>query len=144
MVLIASANEELARRCGDAIAGDRRYALRLNGDNERAIWAALRHEAHSAQPGVVVLDVRTGGQRCRVLDALPGLLRTKSRPAVVVVLPRSSRRVEEEAAKMGAWDVVIATSESFEIDLANAVASALATWPERQVDPLYLPSVLLH
>lgn len=144
MVLIATADGDLARRCGESIAGDRHYVLRLDGDNEPACWAALRHAAHDAQPGVIVLDVKQGGSRCRVLDALPQLLRTRSRPVVVVVLPRASRAVEREAAKLGAWDVVIATSESFEGDLSQAVASGLATWPERQDDPAYLPSVELH
>lgn len=67
----------------------------------------LRHVVHVHQPQIVVLDWRMGGSRWRALDEVTAIReRTATHPSVIAMLPKVTKDVKLEAAKLGCYDVV--------------------------------------
>jgi len=100
MVLIAVGDEVLAIEIGRLLPGDKTYAR----SSETA--SALRRQIHEAQPAIVVLDVTMGGQRWSAMATLGKILAVRSAPALVLITPWSSRKVDRVAAAAGCYDVV--------------------------------------
>lgn len=85
----------------------------------------LRHRVHSFQPELVLLDSRIGGNGWRAIDEVPALVeRTASHPHVIAMLPKTSSRIEKEAARRECYDVVSVNASRFLRDLTEAVSSA--------------------
>jgi hypothetical protein len=120
VVLIATTDAKLAQRLGAAILDEKRYLLKA------ATAKAFRHEVYSEQPDVLLLDVTFGGNAYRVIESVPRLIDTTSRPAVVLLIPWSSEKVEREAAVAGCYDVVNVDGPALKRRVAKAVAAAFA------------------
>lgn len=95
----------------------------------------LRHQVYSRQPDVVVLDWRMGGSLWRAVDEVPAIVeRTGSHPHVVALLPRVTREVKKEAAKLGCYDVVNADASGVARRVAESVELAQESRARRKVE----------
>lgn len=133
MVVIATPDAEIAKRLGELIEGQKTYLLgpsdrlAVNAGTEEEEARRFRHAVHSAQPDVMVLDVRVGKQVFKALDHVRRLLEVDSAPAMILLLPFSSRTVRSAAAALGCYDVIlIDRRRAYEQKVANAVVDALA------------------
>lgn len=125
MVLIA-AEAGLAREIGGVLLTRKNYVVSADGERD------LRHQIHCAQPKAVLLDLRLGGQRWRVLEAVPAIIeKTGSRPEVIALVPWFHEDVEAEAYRWGCVDVVDLSAKSWARDVSCAVDLALAAWKAR-------------
>jgi ActR/RegA family two-component response regulator len=139
MVLIATADTDLALKLGEAIEGQKTYVVSAKDATE------LRHKVHSTQPEVVILDARFGSNSYRVLDDVPRLLEVRSDPAVIVLTPWRSGRVRDEAARLGCFDVVSLDDRAWRRKVSRAVldaqaarlAGALERPAKREPEPLH-------
>ena len=120
MVIVATSDAQLATALGEAINDVDGYITRVDSPTD------LRHQVHSRQPTVVVLDVRLGKNTFRSLGEVPGILMTRSRPAVIVILPWESKDVRREAVKLGCFDVIYLGQDAFGEEVAHAVDEAKA------------------
>ena len=120
MVAICTQDPGLAQRLVAAIEG-RKAALVLQLDEKE-----LRHKVHQMQPEVVLLDVRFGGNRYRAIELAPGIMMTRSGPAVILLLPWDSNEVIDEAARQGCFDAISLSHPSFDSEVARSVLDAKA------------------
>lgn len=120
MVLIATLDTDLAETLMRAIDG-RKAILATEIDATE-----LRHKVHQTQPEVVLLDVRFGGNRYRVIEQAPGIMLARSGPAVVLLLPWDSDAVIDEAARQGCFDAISLSHPSFATEVARSVLDAKA------------------
>lgn len=120
MVFIATQDEELAQRLVTAIEGRKAVYLSVVDETE------LRHKIHQTQPEVVVLDVRFGGQRYRVIEQAPAIMLCNSGPAVILILPWNEDRVIDEAAVQGCFDAISLSHPSFDLEVSRSVLEAKA------------------
>lgn len=86
----------------------------------------LRHKVHQTQPEVVVLDVRFGGNRYRVIEQAPAIMLCDSGPAVIMLLPWNDDRVIEEAGVQGCFDAISLSHPSFGLEVSRSVLEAKA------------------
>lgn len=122
MILIATGDAELAMKIGTFTSGRKTYAVSEEGPKE------LRHRIHAAQPAVVVLDVRFGGNRYRVIDAVPSIMDVRSGPAVVIVSPRFSSVLKRTAAKLGCFDLISLSDPSLKKKFVRCLLDAQAAY----------------
>jgi hypothetical protein len=133
MVVIATADPDMALRLGRLIDERKSYVLGPPGSLVVTLKTAeeearrFRHAIHSAQPGVLVLDVRVGKNVFEAFGQVPRLLEVESGPAVIILLPVESSTVRDAAAALGCYDViVIDRRRAFEKKVALAVTEASA------------------
>jgi hypothetical protein len=135
MVLIA-AEAGLAREVGSVILRRKSYVVSADGDRD------FRYRIHCAQPRVVLVDVRFGGQLWRVLESVPAIVeKTSTRPEVVALVPWFHEDVEAEAYRLGCADVVDLSAKAWARDVSCAVDLALAAWKARTPSSRARPSV---
>ena len=120
MVLIATRDQELAQRLVLAIDGTKAVLSTALEPIE------LRHRVHQTQPEAVVLDVRYGGNRYRVIEQAPGIMAANSGPAVILLLPWDSDAVIDEAARQGCFDAISLSHPAFDAEVARSVLEAKA------------------
>lgn len=121
MVVIATADPDLARRMGEVIESRKTYLVKIEDATE------FRHKIHSNQPEVVILDVRLGGSRFEALQELPAIVtEVRSRPAVIVLLPWTSEIAKSAAAELGAFEVLSLDRRSWIRELPRVVLDAQA------------------
>jgi hypothetical protein len=124
MVVIVTTDEELLARICNAVGGEK-WAITAPGDGVLGP-KQLRHEIYSCQPSVVLLDVRFGGQRYRVIESVPKLmLNCESQPEIVLMIPSPSKAVRTVANDCGCWGVVDFSRRGFAEELADLVSAAL-------------------
>lgn len=119
MIFIATADTDLAKALLRELVGKKSICLRADNATD------LRHQIHEAQPQVVVLDVRLGGQQWRAMDVLPRMQTVQSAPHVIVVAPWRSEPVEQEAARFDCYEVVNQNGPTFLAEIRGAVMDAL-------------------
>ena len=67
-----------------------------------------------------------GGSAWRAIDEVPAIIsRTTTHPHIIVVLPWRTQEVDEEAARLGCYDIVSVESPDFDLELSEAVETAL-------------------
>lgn len=120
MVLVVTRDAKLALKVNKVVKGKKSFLVREVGETE------LRHVAHSHQPRVIILDVRFGGNKYRVMEQVPSLQIVRSQPAIIVLTPWQSKEVSELAATLSCFDVVPTSSRLFASDLSQSVKEALA------------------
>jgi DNA-binding NtrC family response regulator len=105
----------------------------------------LRHRVHEHQPDIVLLDSRVGGNGWRAIDEVPALVeRTATHPYVIAMLPKTSSKIEREAARRECYDVVNASASRFLRDLVEAVSSAKQARASRQRERRAVKKESLH
>lgn len=151
MMLIVSADAELASFLDATLPGESVCVVSLPRkpddeveEDEETVqrWASmtiteqhadeaktqLRRRIYQEQPKVILLDVRFGGQFFRVVEIVPTIIKkTASRPRVILILPAPSKEVEDEASKLGCFDVLVFTSrrkKAFRREVLDAVEAA--------------------
>lgn len=120
MIAIATGDTELAAKIGKHVEGKKIYILKVQDATE------LRHKIHSCQPSVVVLDVRLGGNAFEAMQEVPAIIKTRSEPAVIVLLPSVSAIAKKAAVEMGAFDVISRDRASWVRALRYSAVDALA------------------
>lgn len=110
---------DFAKRLSRLLIGRVNYVVSVVDGTE------LRHRVHEHQPDIVILDWRMGGNAWRAIDEVPALVeRTESQPYVIVLVPRTSRVIDREAAKKGCYDVVSVSDADFDRQVVEAVETA--------------------
>src|SRR5262245_49576650 len=105
----------------------------------------LRAKAHAKQPQVIVLDYRIGGSRFRAIDEAPYLSNlVASQPYVIAILPKTSRVIEQEAARKACYDVLVFKGRAFLDQLRETLRVALQARAHRKIQPLRLRKEHFH
>lgn len=120
MVFIATTDPDLGRRLLEAIEGRKVVFVQEVDATE------LRHKIHQTQPEVVVLDVRFGGNRYRVIDEAPAIMLCNSGPAVILLSPWDDDRVIDHAGTNECFDVISLSRPSFGLEVSRSVLDAKA------------------
>jgi DNA-binding NarL/FixJ family response regulator len=124
MVLTATLDLELARVISEAVPGPKTYIIKKHP--VEALW----QKVHRIGPGVVLLDVRFGGQEFRAIEAVRQILEAPSEPEVILLLPWASKAVERQAENLDCFDVLDFSRPAFRREVVKAVAAAAS---ERKV-----------
>lgn len=111
----------------------------LEQDRQRA-QDYFRHQVHSLQPGVIILDVRFGLNDFLALEQVPQLRAVRSGPAVVLVAPDVPVELKREALRVGCFDVISTKRRACVKEVASAVSEA---WQARRTGMLSPPEPLL-
>lgn len=118
MLVLAVAMVDLAIEISGLVPGAR-YVLNVESGKD------LRHQIHDHQPDVVLLDWRLGGNLWRAIDEVPAIVeRTTSHPYVIVLLPHTTQKVEEEAAERDCYDVISVNDADFPTCLRRSLYEA--------------------
>lgn len=137
MILVVGRDWDWAMKAGSCVVGERGYAVGLRSAKE------LRYTAHCSQPEQIIVDARAGGNLWNVIEQIPALLRTRSAPAVIVVLPWNGEEARDQAALLGAWDVLSADAGDLAQELRASSADALSARREGRL-PSEPPAMCLH
>jgi CheY-like chemotaxis protein len=117
-MILVIALPDLARRISESVLGAS-YVVNVESESD------LRHRVYSHQPDLILLDHRIGGSTWRAIDQVTAIVeRTATHPLVIALLPRTSRTIEREAAKLGVYDVLSVSSDGFDRELVEAVSEA--------------------
>lgn len=118
MVILCVALPDLAVEVSRLISGARYIVKVFDGKD-------LRHQVHEHQPDILLLDWRLGGSLWRAIDEVPAIVeRTISRPSVIVMLPHTTLRVEQEAAERDCYDAISVSDVDFPSCLRRSVDEA--------------------
>lgn len=109
----------------------------------------LRRRIYEEQPDIILLDVQFGGSSFRVIDSVPRILEeTKSKPKVILIVPFQSDAAEEEAARLGCFDVLIYSSRRRQVFLRELLETLTAAELDRkrdgEVPPAATSSGVIH
>jgi hypothetical protein len=137
MVVIVTAEAQLAKDVSEAIDGEKSYVLRHmlsvppvtvdDDDPDRHEGQiAMRAAIYPKQPATVILDVRFGGNEFRAMRSVPKILSGDSGPAVILIAPSRPRIVVGEAARLGCFEVISLSDRLWRKKLARAVLEAKA------------------
>jgi CheY-like chemotaxis protein len=131
MTVIATKDPRVLEVVEEVVPAPRRTVVLVDGDFDEAS-RRLRHEVHSHQPKVVLLDARFGGRRWFAVDAVPGIVKVRSNPFVILLAASRALKVQREAARAGCYDVLNVKAKSFRADVSLAVAAATLDWEVAQ------------
>ncbi len=119
MVVVATEDPEVVRAV--------RRMIKLEGCISKAVTAKeLRHRIHELQPHAILLDVRLGGNRYRALSVVPGLIRVRSMPAVLALLPFDSAEADHGARGYGCVNVLRLDDPFLPSHVSSALKLALS------------------
>jgi DNA-binding response OmpR family regulator len=137
MVLVI-ALPDLALRLSELLSGAS-YVVRVDDATD------LRRQVHSYQPNVVVLDWRIGGNAWRAMDEVTAIVeRTTTHPYVIALLPKVTKRIKSEAAKIGCYNVVNVDAVDGDQRIVAAVTVARRARQARLQECRRVPRQALH
>jgi DNA-binding NarL/FixJ family response regulator len=137
-MILVIALPDLARRISETVLGAR-YVISVENESD------LRHRVYSHQPDLILLDHRVGGSTWRAIDQVTAIVeRTATHPFVIALLPKTSRTIEREAARLGIYDVLSVSSEDFDRELVEAVSEAAEDRLSRPLDRRRVSRQTLH
>jgi hypothetical protein len=158
MVLVATTDLVLAKILNEAIPGEktcitnhrrkpqheeiskkteqRRKKMSAAEIDADDVHQQLRRFVFEEQPAILLLDVRYGGSMFRVVESVPRILdEAKSNPRVILIVPFDSADAEEEAARLGCFDVLVFTPRRKQVFVRELVEALTAAELDRKRRP---------
>lgn len=135
MLVIVTAEITLAKKLDECLEGDRTFVLRphipqIPVDDDDPYThpgqQAMRASIYPHTPEVVVLDVRFGGNHFRAMRSVPRIASGATRPAMILLIPRRTKAVVKEAARMGVFEVISLSVRAWKKNLIEAIRDAQA------------------